>query len=191
MAERTLHDAWAESPTAPAARPPRPSGKATGRPRSLVIRDLVALLFFGLVVAAIAAPNFVGCRCKGSPAAAIGSLRTLYTAQAIYRESEVEVVDRQAQYAESLAELSATGTDLIDDVLGTGSKQSYRFQISADPEGYSWDATAWAATEEHGQRRFYTNQSGVIWFSEDDVRTPALLNSGTGEAPPGFRKLGS
>ena len=149
-----------------------PEPEKGGSSACALLAALILLVMASCAIVAVVLPNFVH-NGHGGPgyneSAAIGALRTLNTAQSIYRESGKETLKGAPQYADSLAELSATGTDLIDDVLGTGSKQSYRFQISADPEGYSWDATAWAATEEHGQRRFYTNQSGVIWFSEDDL----------------------
>ena len=98
--------------------------------------------------------------------------------------------DGASQYADSLAELSASGTDLVDDVLGTSAKQGFEYRISAHPDGYSWDATAWPASGTAGNRRFYTNQSGVIYFSSQDVRTPAPLTAGRGDPPAGFNALG-
>lgn len=98
--------------------------------------------------------------------------------------------DGASQYADSLAELSASGTDLVDDVLGTSAKQGFEYRISAHPDGYSWDATAWPASGTAGNRRFYTNQSGVIYFSADDPMEPVSLTGGRGGPPAGFRALG-
>lgn len=126
----------------------------------------------------------------GQEAGAVGGLLSLYVAQSIYRESGKNVVGGVAQYADSLAELSATGTDLIDDVLGRGRKGCYEFRVRAHPDGYSWDAEAHSTCTGCGTRRFYTNQSGVIWFSTESADWPAPLNAGVGEIPAGFRALG-
>lgn len=158
--------------------------------KAFTLIELMIVIAIIAIIAAIAIPNLIEARKQGNEAAAIGALRTLNTAQSIYRESGKEVVSGASQYADNLAELSATGTDLVDDVLGTSSKQGFNFLISADAAGYNWDGQANAATTNTGNRKFYTNQSGVIYFSTNAPTTAAALTGGTGNVPANFNALG-
>lgn len=117
-------------------------------------------------------------------------MRTLGTAQQIYREKELEVVSDAPQYADSLSELSADGIHLVDDLLGVGEKSCYRFQIAIGPDGQTWDAGAYPINDSVGDQRFYTDQSGAIWVSKGALMTPVPLSGGTKGPPAGFRKLG-
>lgn len=170
-----------------------PEPEKGGSSACALLAALILLVMASCAIVAVVLPNFVH-NGHGGPgyneSAAIGALRTLNTAQSIYRESGKETLKGAPQYADSLAELSATGTDLIDDVIGGGSKQGFYFRVAADPAGYNWDAAAWAATKNTGTHRFYTNQSGVIYFSDQNPTAPVRLNAGTGNVPAGFKALG-
>lgn len=185
----------------PETRSEGPLPESTGSSRGLMLAILAATLLMAIagVSWVRALPRDWRCRtpisrwrCRhgGHEAAAIGALRTFNTAQSIYREEGMEVGDEWARYADSLAKLSAPGVDLIDDIVGTGMRQGYDYRLSASPDGLSWDAEAHPCDANAGNRRFYTNQTGTIWFSTANPTEPAPLNGGVGGVPDGFSPLG-
>lgn len=146
---------------------------------------LVAFVLFVSGMMAIHGPP-CGCenRVLANEVAAIGSLKQLREAQRRFRES-----DPSGRYAESLAELSAEGTDLIGDILGSGGKQGFGFEVKVDAANDTWCAEAHAASEHSGRRRFYLDPYGGIFESDKDPTAPVPLEGHVGP-PPGFRELG-
>jgi len=140
----------------------------------------------GLVVAAIAIPNLLRSRMAANEATAVGSLRTVNTAQVTYA----------AQYpnrgfARDLATLgpvpegegaaSAQHADLIDQALGattcTGGvaceKSGYQFRVTAECKlrvckDYVVVAVPSAAGQS-GSRKFCSTSDGVIRFRTDEA----------------------
>ena len=84
-----------------------------------------------LIIAAIAIPNLLRARMAANESSAVGSIRTLNTAEVIYNSSYPTV-----GFATSLAQLGGTGgactptsagSCLIDSVLTAGTKSGYTF----------------------------------------------------------------
>ena len=152
----------------------------------VVIGVLVGLCAIISVVAAIAIPNLIEARKHGNEAASIGALKTIATAQSLFREGDKDR-DDVLDYG-SLQELQQA--NLIDTVLGGGVKQGYTFdcQASATTPEFLWMATASPlAPGATGDRYFAINHEGVIFFSpsqpftlSDDCEIPAHA------APVGF-----
>lgn len=123
-----------------------------------------------LVLVAAVLPSFFGHRCRGSNGpAAIGSLRTIANAQTLYREGDKDG-DGTPNFAPNLQALTNTGPlhddDLIDEVLGTGTKRGYVFTLRA--EGLVWTANADPAIPRvTGERYFGGNMAGQIFFSTE------------------------
>lgn len=119
---------------------------------------------FVAIVAAIAIPNLIEARKHGNEAAAIGALKTMNSAETLFREGDKDE-DGTLDYG-TLRDLS--DTLLLDAVLGGGRKQGYVFTCeasSATPE-FLWFATASPAVPRStGDRYFATNHSGVIYSS--------------------------
>lgn len=97
-------------------------------------------------------------------AAAIGALRTITTAQALFREGDKDR-DGIYNYAASLDVLGRA--NLIDVVLRTGRKQGYVFRIVTG-DGFKWSADAVPETPgKTGNRSFFVDESGVIRFATE------------------------
>ncbi len=127
-----------------------------------------ALIPFFLIVAAIAIPNLLRARMAANEAYAVGSLRTLVTAEVNYSS-----VCPKIGYAYALREMGPGGSvcpegrSLIDFTLASGLKSGYRFtpHLSSfsgqTPEtGFGWNADPVASST--GTRHFFVDQSGVI-----------------------------
>lgn len=133
--------------------------------RGFTLIELMIVIAIIAIIAAIAIPNLIEARKHGNEAAAIGALKTISTSQTVFREGDKEG-DGLLDYARTLGELS--NTNLIDPVLGSGTKQGYIFDAthSTATSEFLWFATANPVQPgTTGDRYFATNHSGVIYYT--------------------------
>jgi prepilin-type N-terminal cleavage/methylation domain-containing protein len=126
--------------------------------------ELMIVIAIIAIIAAIAVPNLVSARKHGNETAAIGGLKTIQTCETIFREGDKDG-NGKLDYG-SMPQLSAT--HLVDQVLGSGTKQGYLFRAgaSASSSEYLWFATATPMLPGMtGDRYFETNHSGVIYYT--------------------------
>jgi hypothetical protein len=117
---------------------------------------------------------------------AIGALKTISMAQTLYREGDKDR-DGTLDYAPDLQILGRT--QLIDPLLGSGTKDGYVFETHNGPAvEFQWFATADPLEPgRSGLRFFYIDQSGVIYYSLDGpIQGPVDFN----KMPPGVKVLG-
>jgi len=134
-----------------------------------LIELLIVVAIIG-IIAAIAVPNLLKSRQAANEASAIGSTRTIGTAQATYISTQGAGAATGIQnYAASLAVLGATDVNLIDSTLAGGVKSGFLFQgtgsasTSANPA--TFDTTCQPqSTGSFGtaNRSFRTDDSFVI-----------------------------
>jgi prepilin-type N-terminal cleavage/methylation domain-containing protein len=143
--------------------------------------ELLIVVAIILIIAAIAIPNLLRSRIAANEASAVGSLRTINTAEVTYASTYPTT-----GFAPSLAALGpgattgATATSvnaqLLDNVLGcsagTGTtacpKSGYNFTVSiTGTTPYSFYSSAANAISEGqtGVRYFYSDASGVIRYN--------------------------
>jgi type IV pilus assembly protein PilA len=128
--------------------------------------ELLIVVAIILIIAAIAIPNLLRSRIAANEASAVGSIRTINTAEVTYASTYPDV-----GFA-ALASLggsggSSGGAGLIDAVLASGVKSGYSFVVSV---GSGTPVTIYATTgvplsSQTGQRGFYSDQSGVIRYN--------------------------
>ncbi len=94
-------------------------------------------------------------------ASAISGLRNLVTSQITYAAKTGE-----GSYAKSLTELE--NAQLIDSVLGSGTKDGYTFTTSAGRDGSTFTTTATALRHDKDSRNFYSDETGVIRYTRED-----------------------
>ena len=143
--------------------------------RGSTLIELMIVIAIIAIIAAIAIPNLIQARKHGNETAAIGALKTISTSEAIYREGDKEG-DGNLDYG-MLSELSST--QLIDSILGGGTKQGYLFQAgySTTTSEFLWFGVANpAVATTTGDRYFETNQAGVIYYTSAGT---LALNTGT------------
>lgn len=97
--------------------------------------ELLIVVAIILIIAALAAPSFLHARMAANESAAVGTLRTLNTAQISYNSTYPTI-----GFASALTNLagttcastspSSTSACLIDSVLGNGTKSGYLFTLS-------------------------------------------------------------
>ena len=102
-----------------------------------------------------------GPRYPNNEASAISALRNIVTSQITYAAQT-----GGGSYATSLTELE--NAQLIDSVLGSGTKDGYTFTTSAGRDGSTFTTTGTALNHDDDSRNFYTDETGVIRYTKED-----------------------
>jgi len=133
--------------------------------------ELLIVVAIILIIAAIAIPNLLRSRIAANQASAVGSLRTLNTAEITYSSTYnvgfTNALSWLQPPATAGANPTSTAAGLIDSVLASGSKSGYSFTYSpgaSDTTGRinTYAITAQPITSSTGTNYYYTDQSGVI-----------------------------
>lgn len=132
-----------------------------------LIELLIVVAIIG-IIAAIAIPNLLKSRQAANEASAIGSVRTVGTAQAAYQSTQ----GRGRDFCVDLSTLTAYNS--VDSNLGAGQKSGYTFVCTGTPSstsmGSEFDTTAKPNSSGSfgtGNRAFYSNETYVIYQDTD------------------------
>jgi type IV pilus assembly protein PilA len=142
--------------------------------------ELLIVVAIILIIAAIAIPNLLRSKMAANESSAVGSLRTINTAQVTYATEYPSL-----GYSTTLAKLGGTpavcaaaapaNACLIDNVVALASaaataKSGYYFTIggtnAAPTTTYTFTGLA-VTVGSSGQRGFFTDQTGVIRYTTD------------------------
>jgi prepilin-type N-terminal cleavage/methylation domain-containing protein len=156
-----------------------------------LIELLIVVAIIG-IIAAIAIPNLLKSRQAANEASAIGSVRTIGTAQATYQSTTGKGRNfaPAAAAGNALPVLNTEG--LIDSTLASGAKSGYNFSCEGTPATGTapsfFDTTAWPQNPNSifgtGTRDFYSNETYVIWQLSPSATTGPLA-PGTSRNPGG------
>jgi len=160
--------------------------KKQNKKRGFSLIELLIVVAIILIIAAIAIPNLLRSRIAANEASAVGSLRTLNTAEITYNVTYPNV-----GFACTLGAMAppSSGTSptsgaagLIDANLASGIKSGYSFTLnncSGTPASNYQTLAAPVAPGTTGQRYFCSDSSGVIQFNA----SAAITTCGTGTTP--------
>jgi len=152
--------------------------KKQNKKKGFSLIELLIVVAIILIIAAIAIPNLLRSRMAANEASAVGSLRTLNTAEITYNTtySTVGFTCTMANLAPPASGTSATSTaaGLIDATLASQSKSGYNFTLtgcSGSPVN-TYTSTASPSTPgTTGQRYFCSDSSGVIQYATSSIST--------------------
>ena len=152
----------------------------SGKKKGNYLFTAVVLTAVALAIFSIATPNFLRSRIAANEASAVGSVRTINSALASYTAEHPE-----QGYPPKLADLVPN----IDSVLAEGQKSGYRFtyvpQIAnVDGVVRAFRVDAVPLTAETGQRRFSSDESGVIRYRASLAQPERALDGGPSEPAP-------
>jgi type IV pilus assembly protein PilA len=145
-----------------------------------LIELLIVVAIIG-IIAAIAIPNLLKSRQAANESSAIGSIRTIGTAQATYQSTTGK--GKNFSVGNALTNLSAADQGHLDATLGAGNKSGYTFTCT----GVAATATAASYFDSDanpnsngvfgtGRRGFYSNETYVIYASDQDVAAPTAAH---------------
>jgi len=148
--------------------------------------ELLIVVAIILIIAAIAIPNLLRSRIAANEASAVGSIRTINTAEVTYSSTYPNVGfscsmgDFQPPAAG--ANPTSTAAGLIDGVLAAGQKSGYNFALvgcTGTPIVTYQSTGVPVSIGQTGQRGFCSDQSGVIKFSADGTAASCLAGTTT------------
>jgi type IV pilus assembly protein PilA len=148
--------------------------------------ELLIVVAIILIIAAIAIPNLLKARIAANQASAVGSLRTIVTAEVTYATNYGAYSTTMAQLGGAVPCVSAPATAcLIDNILanataGNPPKSGYTFAylpvVNAGVNtGFTLQADA-ATQGTTGDIHYFVNETGVIRF-DSTVAGPATVAS--------------
>jgi type IV pilus assembly protein PilA len=148
--------------------------------------ELLIVVAIILIIAAIAIPNLMRSKMAANQSSAVGSLRTINTAEVTFQTNYPSV-----GYAATLAALggseatctTTTGATsaaacLIDPVLAAGTKSGYVFAVGASgTPAVTYTSLATPQVQgQTGQNAYCSDQSGVLFY---DLSGTACTNGST------------
>jgi len=136
--------------------------------------ELLIVVAIILIIAAIAIPNLIKSKMAANEASAVGSLRTITTAQIAYSSACPTL-----GFAATLTELNTSttcqgGTNQIDSTLAGGTKSGYKFPVAITTTGTpatTFSETASPVSASSGTRYFFVNETGVIRYNQSATAT--------------------
>ena len=141
--------------------------------------ELLIVVAIILIIAAIAIPNLLRSRIAANEASAVGSMRTINTAEITYASTYPSVgysPDMNSLGGASCSAPTSAAACLIDATLagatsGANSKSGYYFTFAASSSlGYTLTGTP-AKIGSTGVKQFYTDGTAVIHFNTGGAAT--------------------
>jgi type IV pilus assembly protein PilA len=139
--------------------------------------ELLIVIAIILIIAAIAIPNFLRARISAHESSAVGSLRSINTAEAAYNSTYGAGYGTLTQLGSPGLPCTASSTSacLLDSSLSSGTKSGYTF--TAVPVGTAnVNFVASGVTfvvGVTGQRTFCVDESGAVRFDSNGGAAPA------------------
>jgi type IV pilus assembly protein PilA len=130
--------------------------------------ELLIVIAIILIIAAIAVPNLLRSKMAANEASAVGSVRTINNAEALYQNTFPDT-----GYSSTLTALGSNTSGcsptvsnacILDSQLASGTKSGYNFKIATgDLTTFSQNADP-VTRGSSGQRSFFSDQTFVIRF---------------------------
>jgi len=146
------------------------------RQKGFSLIELLIVVAIILIIAAIAIPNLLRARIAANEASAVGSMRTINTAEISYNSTYPTVgFGSLASLAGSACgPPTSSSACLIDTVLASGTKSGYSFRAVPSGSNPAGTYAAWAnpiTANQTGNRSFCSVADAVIRFSTASLST--------------------
>ena len=153
--------------------------RATKKTSGFSLIELLIVIAIILVIAAIAVPNLLRSKMAANETSAVGSVRTIANAQALYATSYPDTGFTSLAVLGGAAPCtpSATSACIVDATTSAGSKSGYNLKSVNDGSGPP--ATGFSTNADPvkfgttGARHFFGDQSFVMTYTKTDVAATA------------------
>jgi type IV pilus assembly protein PilA len=140
--------------------------------------ELLIVVAIILIIAAIAIPNLLKARISANESSAVGSMRTINTAQVQYAAQCPTLGFATGLNVLGGAAGDCTAAGILDNLLGVATpvKSGYQFTFAGDGATPSTQYTLTVdpvTRKVTGQRGFFTDQTGVIRYDPAATATAA------------------
>ena len=129
--------------------------------------ELMIVISIIAIIAAIAIPNLLRSRMTANEGSAVGSLRTISSAEYQFQSAAILTFPSGMGRYGNLGDLAGQVPPFVDPVLGTSVKQGYQFAAVAGGVDGAPSYTVNADPLQmgaSGNRGFFTDESGVLRF---------------------------
>lgn len=143
-----------------------------------LVELLIVVLIIG-IVATIAIPNLLAARRSANEGAAISSLRSLHSAQSTYFTSigAGNYAGTDSSIGDTVGLSALLSAELIDEVMGSGTKSGYNFvgattiSSGSNPATFFFSANPVSATgiTQSGTRRYSVTQQGLLRYDNANI----------------------
>jgi prepilin-type N-terminal cleavage/methylation domain-containing protein len=144
--------------------------------------ELLIVVAIILIIAAIAIPNLLRAKMAANEASAVASLRTINTCIVAYSNTYGTDPSNLSSLGPATTP-SSTSADLVDSLLGKDPAIKSGYSIAYTAVGGApitqFSMVASPSTASTGQRKFFTDQSGVIRQTTDNS-TPTASSTPIG-----------
>jgi len=141
--------------------------------KGFTLIELLIVIAVMIVLTAIAIPNLPIARELSNETSAVGSVRTIHSAEASYR----------LRYPAYGALTSLAGASLIDPSLGAGVKSGYQFTVYQTTGDTFYVLATPTSPGSSGSRQFYVDQSGIIYAASAASNPPITDSFGAAPNP--------
>ena len=138
------------------------------------LMELLIVVAIILIIAAIAIPNLMRSKMAANESSAVGSMRSIITAETAYASSwglgYAQNFSSLGSNAAGACTATSTNACLLDNILTSGTKSGYSFTAAGNTAvggvygGFEANGTP-LTVGQTGQRAFCADQSGVIRFN--------------------------
>ena len=125
------------------------------RNKGFTLIELMIVVAIIAIIAAVAIPSLLGAKKTANEATAIANLRTISTCCEQFRNVN-------GRYPTAIGELNGGATNYIDEVLASGNKSGYDYNLADTGNDSTYTCNADPDSASSGDRHFFVDESGVI-----------------------------